>query len=560
MVKEKVRKEKDSNNKDEVVSYEIIGMFLLFLSMLALTSIGKLGEILLISIKFFFGDWYWLVILFLIFYAIFLLIFHRTMEMTSLRALGIIFIILSLLLFSHFPVNEYLLMLNKNTIIGTFELYTKYVSSSSSNIVLGGGLIGGLIFTIFYFFLGNLGVKILAIILLLVGISFFLNKTLLESFDEIKGVLSKVSKVLTKYKPKVEKSVKIEKTKPKRLKSSLSNIEVVDFESHEGIQNKISLETMKCINNILNVLDLEYEFINLTVGYNAYVIVYEIYSPYDILKISEKMKEILDIKFIIKKKNSQILFEINNTYRDYISINKHKLSNIILGYDLNKAPCIYDKFIHKNMLISGDYNSGITTFLMSYIINNIIVYKEEDVNFFIFDPEYKLEAIKNQEFVKIMLDEDFSIILDVIQKEITKRLEIFKHLEINNYLEYEKKFLHLNEKDSLKWFNVIINGIENIRYLDENKLVSLIIQAEKVGITVIMVTRIGDKVKEMVKNAFKTRIVFKSIDPKKSTSIIGYDYGKYLDGNGDMYLLNDNELVRLQAPYIAKKEFERVFK
>ena len=86
MAKEKTQNVGTKEN-ERLFHYEILGIILLILSMLAIAKMGLIGKYLMLTVKVLFGDWYFLIFLLMIFYAIRCIIVHRRLKINNIRYL-----------------------------------------------------------------------------------------------------------------------------------------------------------------------------------------------------------------------------------------------------------------------------------------------------------------------------------------------------------------------------------------------------------------------------------------------------------------------------------------
>ena len=107
MAKTKRRSRKTGKTTEKLkitMKFELSGLILLVLSVIALAKLGPVGNILVFFSCFFMGAWYiifWLGIMTLAFYFI---IKRRIPEFSNRKFVGIYFIVASILLLSHIPI------------------------------------------------------------------------------------------------------------------------------------------------------------------------------------------------------------------------------------------------------------------------------------------------------------------------------------------------------------------------------------------------------------------------------------------------------------------------
>ena len=188
MAKEKTQKIENSEN-EKLFYYEILGIVLLILSMLAIGKMGFIGSYLMLIIKVLFGDWYFLIILLLIIYAIRCIIIHKKLKIINIRYLGIFLLFLSLILLSHFSMHKYVKEYDQNHLKITLSLYLTNFKNNTPDGIVGGGVIGAILFYISYYLLSEAGVILVSIILLFLGIVFITKLTIKDFiFKIISGI------------------------------------------------------------------------------------------------------------------------------------------------------------------------------------------------------------------------------------------------------------------------------------------------------------------------------------------------------------------------------------
>ena len=173
----KLKKPKlDINKKEKAFIYEIIGIVAILLAIIALAKFGLIGKYLVLAFCLLFGDWYFIFIILVGIFGLYCLIFHKKFELKSIRYYGIILILLSMLILTHFSMHEYISNYEGNSLILTFNLYLNYFRTGNTQMIEGGGIIGCIFFYIFYYLLGSVGTIIVSIILFFVGIVFLTKK------------------------------------------------------------------------------------------------------------------------------------------------------------------------------------------------------------------------------------------------------------------------------------------------------------------------------------------------------------------------------------------------
>ena len=179
------------NNKEKAFVYEIIGIISLLVSIIALARFGLIGKYLVLAFSLLFGDWYFIFIILVGVFGVYCLLFHKKIEIKSMRYYGIILILLSLLVITHFGMHDYVSQFEGNALKITLNLYFDYFKSNSTTMIKGGGIIGCIFFYVFYLLLGKIGTGIISLLIFFIGIVFLMKKTMkmFQMFQQIKIIL-----------------------------------------------------------------------------------------------------------------------------------------------------------------------------------------------------------------------------------------------------------------------------------------------------------------------------------------------------------------------------------
>ena len=110
------------NNKEKAFVYEIIGIISLLTSIIALARFGIIGKYLVLSFSLLFGDWYFIFIVLVGIFGVYCLVFHKKIEIKSIRYYGIIILLISLLVITHFGMHEYISQFEGNPLKITLNL------------------------------------------------------------------------------------------------------------------------------------------------------------------------------------------------------------------------------------------------------------------------------------------------------------------------------------------------------------------------------------------------------------------------------------------------------
>ncbi len=182
MVKKKRRKTKTTAQLKRTLKFEIIGLILIGLSIMAIAQLGAFGQALSLVARFFMGEWQILLLIGLFVIGIYFMWKRDIPYLWSRQLVGLYFIIGSFLLLSHVTLFTLLAeggpFEKPSVILNTWELFWMEASGSSSSNDLGGGIIGAILFAVFHFLFAATGAKIAAFICIIVGFILLTGKTL----------------------------------------------------------------------------------------------------------------------------------------------------------------------------------------------------------------------------------------------------------------------------------------------------------------------------------------------------------------------------------------------
>lgn len=183
MVKKKRRqpKRKKDNQLKRTIQYELTALALLALSVISIAKLGAVGKASVLFFRFWMGEWYMLSLLGLVILSVYLIWKRKIPNFLHSRLIGVYFIVSSILLLSHVTLFHLLLENGKfkdpSVIKNTWELYVMEVKGQSSSIDLGGGMIGAVLFAVFYYLFAETGTKIIAFVFIIIGIILITGKS-----------------------------------------------------------------------------------------------------------------------------------------------------------------------------------------------------------------------------------------------------------------------------------------------------------------------------------------------------------------------------------------------
>lgn len=253
-----------------------------------------------------------------------------------------------------------------------------------------------------------------------------------------------------------------------------------------------------------------------------------------------------------------------------------------LGWTITNEAFVFDLAKAPHILIGGATGQG-KSMLIHTIITSLLFKKHPAELKFVLMDSLGLELLPYNQLAnhflaslsatpEVVSDSKTAVnSLTSLCNEMDNRYELLRLASVRNIKEYNTKFCnrHLNCDIGHRYMPYIVVVIDECGiFIDEKEteiewpLSRLAKNASKVGIHMIISTSqmANDVVINRIKIYFPTRISLRLPNRVDSQAILDTDGAERLIGNGDMLLLNDRELVRVQAPYIDNLETERICK
>lgn len=547
------------NNKEKSFAYEIIGIISLLISLISIAKFGLIGKYLVLTFSLLFGDWYFVFIALVGLFGVYCLIFHKKVELKSIRYYGIILILLSLLIISHFGMHDYVSQFEGNALKVTLRLYFDYFKSSSTSMIKGGGLVGSLCFYFSYFLLGKIGTILISLILIFVGIVFLSKKTIREFIEMIIRVCKKIIKFMKKRFDNVIDNVKeickdYETKHQEKIKAKVSSKKIKKKEDNVSQINN-------CERNV-DILKQSFEHLNIDLISITYlicehIVVYFIKTKqevnYKVLEFSLKGK--LDENFLVKydKFNDQLLLELNRFDGKYLSLRKAKKEvskdnlTFVLGIDDRNLLVELDD----NLIIVGKNKELVNLYVLSIMTFYVKQKKYIPFSLGLID---LTNGFSEYEFNNIEYIDNIDYLDEVVQT-IDINLEL---LNLHHKKDIEEYNLYYKEKINKKKY--IIYGIEHIVYKSGafDKLLYIIQTGKLAGVSVVLVTR---------ENIMLSSIVLSSVDKKLllendfdfSNKIIDNSYFDILNNNIEAFYKDKDLIIRISLLLMSNEEKDEYY-
>ncbi len=231
--KRRGKKTKPKNKKQTPLSplvYEITGLIMIGIAVIIIFEFDPVGRILSNVSRFLFGNWHIIIPLLLIMQAIILMVMRKVGSWKNRLLIGSLFILTSFLLFSHIFLFEELersrVLMSHSSIKQTWHVLVTNDGIASRTGTLGGGMIGAIIYAMFYTLFDMNGSKVVGVLLFLIGVILLTGKALVpyivettpKAFDFLKENIQKM-KQGEKKERRVSERAKAKKKKAAKQKA-----------------------------------------------------------------------------------------------------------------------------------------------------------------------------------------------------------------------------------------------------------------------------------------------------------------------------------------------------
>ncbi|MBM7698275.1 DNA translocase FtsK [Kurthia huakuii] len=208
--------------------YEIVGLVLVAIAFITMFQFGLIGRVFQGFSKLLIGNWYVLVPVFMIWYAIYLMVVRALPVFKNRYIWGVICLLCSVTLFSHIAMfhdlyNGEPLERDASILSESWGLIVQEKAYIEPDGFLGGGLLGAVLYAVFHSLVDTTGSKIVALLCIAIGLILLTGKALVPYLME---QIPKWREEITKRRDEVmyareerneqETSVDSEITKPQR--------------------------------------------------------------------------------------------------------------------------------------------------------------------------------------------------------------------------------------------------------------------------------------------------------------------------------------------------------
>lgn len=269
-------------------------------------------------------------------------------------------------------------------------------------------------------------------------------------------------------------------------------------------------------------------------------------------------KYILPTKELLSK--SEELFDKNS---DYFSLSKmifkkdlSKKLTVPLGIDTSGEKYYIDMQSVPALLICGTTGSGKSVFLDNMIITLLLKNNPDELRFMFFDPKL-IELGEYDGIPHLMVDTDKEYDTDKLNFILKLLKDRKRLLNDKTILEHNK-----NSENKLSQIFIIVDeSIDVMKYEGINKIINEIIDnGVSLGVHLVLATN------AYIQKDFSSRMINKfpyiisyDLTDKKQATYLNIEGSDLLEDKGSALVkCRDNELVKLQTPYISDKEIIRV--
>lgn len=569
MGKDKKRKITENEKKETMFYYETTGVILIIISAVLILQLGQIGYWLYILFKVLFGDYYFIYVFLIMYIGFYSLFVHKPFNLKNQRFVGFVFMGLGIMIFCHIPVHNYVISKSGNYFNDTWNIYYAFLTLGYGD-VLGGGLIGAVIFYLAYIMFGLFGVCLIAVLIIILGFSLFINKSIGElinfTISKLKSIKSLTANFNHFFKYEIGPTNKnVYDFYKSKKQISLKLFNDVDNNIHRNFQIKLSNENKTTINSILNNLRLEYKEVEMVISYNVTTYKYIIFTDFDQNILFKKLKNVIDEKILYGQSNNKVIIQINNNHNQYYSLKTMLQSqkslignfNLPLGVDTNNKLIEIDMTLCCGIMVfcknSEIYYRIIINIFISLLVKNPINYYEI---YLYDDSDYQNKY--SSYFDNIILKCENCALIDYIlqiKKEVDIRLEKLDKAKVNDIREYNK--LQESEyKNNFIKMNIYFLSIERItEYKQFEELLFYILNSSKKTGMFVVLSIYQDSLSNILLSLFDNKLFLKN-----NLYNNPYPNTKSLSDDNDGFFIIGTKENRISIPILSEEEFEKIKK
>ncbi|MCM3709886.1 DNA translocase FtsK [Sporosarcina luteola] len=244
--KTKKRRKAAAKKKNEGLHpllYEVAGLTMIGFAIMIIFEFGIVGRGLSSFTRLLFGNWHGAIPLLLIVQALLFMVKRKTVGWKNRIVGGSLFILASLLLFSHIylfkGLYESKVLMSNSAFKETWKVLVTNEGIVSRSGTLGGGLAGAMLFALFHSLFDSAGATVAGVLLLLIGVVLLTGKALVPYIAEL------YPKLLASLKSKTER--KETKTPKKGSQTALSRTAKRSKKSHAVVDEQADTASVATI-------------------------------------------------------------------------------------------------------------------------------------------------------------------------------------------------------------------------------------------------------------------------------------------------------------------------
>lgn len=208
------KRAKRTRKKKKGYSLEITGIILIFISILAIGQFGFVGRFFANILRFFVGETFQFFSIFIILLGANYLFLGNRPTLKTNRFIGGALIFSAVLVGMHMRLFEPIMEADVNIISATFRRFPSLIQPTTTNVSMGGGMIGAVLYAISYFLFENIGTYLLINLFVFIGIMSIGNFSYSNLFKKIKDGLSFVwnwtKELFVKLKDQIQNNIQFE--------------------------------------------------------------------------------------------------------------------------------------------------------------------------------------------------------------------------------------------------------------------------------------------------------------------------------------------------------------
>ncbi|WP_299090192.1 DNA translocase FtsK [uncultured Metabacillus sp.] len=189
MAKRKRKQRKSKDDWKKILKYELAGLIILAIALIAISKLGFVGVTFVHLFRFFSGEWYMLFLIGVVLFSFYLIWKRQIPSLFNRQMVGVYCVTASLLLLSHVTLFKMLshngTFASPSVLSNTLQLFWMDVRGEASTVDLGGGMLGALLFAASYYLFAEAGSKIIAIVLIVIGIILITGRSLQATLAKI---------------------------------------------------------------------------------------------------------------------------------------------------------------------------------------------------------------------------------------------------------------------------------------------------------------------------------------------------------------------------------------